>query len=132
MGKVDFSELSVPNISTRENISALFTLSDNRRPVGFLIMAALALGLPLFLGALLGHYSTAILAGMGGLSILYMPQSAIHHGLITMAVVSFGFDASFTLGVLTSFDPIISSLTLGLTALFAATILESTKMCGVP
>jgi hypothetical protein len=53
--------------------------------MGFLIIAALAVGLPLFLGALLGHYSTAILAGMGGLSILYMPQTAIPHRLITLA-----------------------------------------------
>jgi uncharacterized membrane protein YccC len=37
-------------------------------------------------------------------------------------VVAFGFNASFTLGVLTSFDPIISSITLGLTALLATTI----------
>ncbi|MCK9503088.1 MAG: FUSC family protein [Porticoccaceae bacterium] len=105
-----------------ENLSPLFTLSDNKRPMGFLIMAALAVGLPLFLGALLGHYSTAILAGMGGLSILYMPQTTIPHRLITMTVVSFGFCASFTLGALTSDSPALSSMTLGLTTLLATTI----------
>ncbi len=104
------------------NIKPLFTFNDSKRPLGFLVIAALAVGLPVFIGALLGHFSMALLAGMGGLSILYMPQTAIAHRLVTIAVVSFGFTVSFTLGVLASFNDLLSAATLGLTALLATTI----------
>ncbi|MGQ9426992.1 FUSC family protein [Gilvimarinus sp. F26214L] len=118
----------MPDISLWQNLRPLFALSDNKRPLAFLIMAALAVGMPVLLGALLGHYSIAILAAMGGLSILYMPQTAVPHRLITMAVVSFGFSASFTLGALTSYNPALSASTLGLTAILATTICRYFKV----
>lgn len=99
----------------------LITLSEQRRPLGFLVVAALAVGLPVLMGAALGHFASSILAGMGGLVILYMCQTALSHRLTTLAVCSFGFLFSFSFGALTSFDPYLSVLTLALTV-FVVTV----------
>ena len=53
-------------------IKPLLVLNDKKRPWGFLVIAALCIGLPVLVGAWLDVFSTAILASMGGLVILYM------------------------------------------------------------
>jgi uncharacterized membrane protein YccC len=99
----------------------LIELSEKRRPLGFLLVAALAVGLPVLMGAALDRFSLSILASMGGLVILYMQQTALSHRLTTLAVCSFGFMFSFSFGALTSFNPFLSALTLGLTV-FVVTV----------
>lgn len=78
-------------------------------------MAALSVGLPVFVGAWVGHFSTAVIASMGGLVILYMQQIPTPQRMTTLAVCSFGFAVSFCLGVLTSFNLYLSVSTLALT-----------------
>lgn len=93
----------------------LIELGEQRRPPGFLVVAALAVGLPVLVGAALGSFSSSVLASMGALVILYMRQTALSHRFSTLAACSFGFLFSFLFGVLTSFDPYLSAFTLGLT-----------------
>jgi uncharacterized membrane protein YccC len=104
------------------HLKPLLTLSENRRPWGFLALAALAVGIPALVGAALGHFATGVLGSMGGMVILYMPRTALPHRMVTLAVCSFGFAASFTLGVLTSFNPYLSAVTLGFTVFIATMI----------
>lgn len=99
----------------------LIELSEQRRPLGFLIVAALAVGMPVLIGAALDRFSSSILASMGGLVILYMRQTALPHRLTTLSVCSFGFLFSFSFGALTSVDPYLSAFTLALTV-FVVTV----------
>jgi uncharacterized membrane protein YccC len=93
----------------------LLAWSDRKRSWGFLLIAAISVGLPVFAGAWLGRFSSAITASMGGLVILYMQQTGISHRMTTLMVCSFGFAMSFALGVFSSFDPVFSAATLALT-----------------
>lgn len=93
----------------------LLILSDNKRSWGFLMITALSVGLPVFVGAWLDQFSAAVLASMGGLVILYMQQTHITRRLMILIVCSFGFSMSFSLGTLTSFNPYLSAATLAIT-----------------
>lgn len=104
------------------HLKPLVSLSDKKRPWGFLVMAALAVGIPTMVGAAVGQFSAGALGSMGGLVILYMPSTAIPHRMVTLAVCSFGFAASFAFGVLTSFNPYLSAATLGMTAFIVTVI----------
>lgn len=103
-------------------IKPLLVLNDKKRPWGFLVIAALCIGLPVLVGAWLDVFSTAILASMGGLVILYMPQARIARRMMTLAVCSFGFAASFALGALTSFNPYLSAGTLAFTVFLVTVV----------
>jgi uncharacterized membrane protein YccC len=89
--------------------------SDKKRSWGFLALAAISAGLPVFVGAWLGYFSSAVIASIGGLVILYMQDTDISRRMMILAVCSFGFAASFSLGILTSFNPWLSAGTLALT-----------------
>lgn len=93
----------------------LLILNDNKRPWGFLMLTALAVGMPVFMGAWLNQFSSAVLASMGGLVILHMQQTHITRRMMIMIVCSFGFSMSFSLGTLTSFNPYLSAATLVIT-----------------
>lgn len=112
------------SLTTRvcNSIKPLLVLSDHKRPMGFLIISALAVGLPALLGAWLDDFSTSILACMGGLSILYMRQTHLSRRMMTLATCAFGFAASFALGVLTSFNPYLSAITLTLNVFMVTVI----------
>ncbi len=103
-------------------IRPLLTLSDIKRPWGILAVVALSVGAPAFIGAWLDQFVTALLASMGGMVILYMRQTQIAHRMMTLAVCSFGFTVSFSVGLLTSFDPYLSAISLALTVFLATLI----------
>ncbi len=95
----------------------VFELSDNRRPLGFLIVAALSIGTPVLIGVSIERFSSSILAAMGGMVILYMRQTDLPNRLTTLASCSFGF----LFGALTSFNPFLSSFSLAVTV-FVVTV----------
>jgi len=103
-------------------IKILISLSDQKRPLPMLLVAALAVGLPAFIGVWLNHFSAAILACMGGLVILYMRQTTIEQRVVRLAFCSFGLTVSFSLGMLSSFNPYLSAFTLGLTVFLATLV----------
>ena len=96
-------------------ITPLLTLNDNKRPWGKLLVSALAVGIPAFIGAWLDHLVTTMLASMGGMVILYMRPTRIARRMMTLVVCSFGFAVCFSVGLLTSFDPYLSTISLALT-----------------
>jgi hypothetical protein len=104
------------------HIKPLLILGDHKRPLGFMAISALSVGLPAIVGAWLDVFSAATIACMGGLVILYMRQTHISRRMMTLAVCSFGFSVSFAVGVLTSFDVFLSAFSLTLTAFLATFI----------
>ncbi|MDO6563176.1 FUSC family protein [Amphritea sp. 1_MG-2023] len=104
------------------SIQPLLALSDHKRPLGFLIVSALSVGLPALIGAWLGDIQTAMLGCLGGLSILYMRQTHIPRRMMTLATCAFGFSLSFALGVVTNFDPLFSAATLTLNVFMVTVI----------
>lgn len=103
-------------------IKPLFELSNHKRPLGFLAVSAFSVALPALFGAWIGQLSTAMLACMGGLVILYMRQTNISRRMMILATCAFGFALSFALGVLTSFDPYLSAATLTLNVFLVTAI----------
>lgn len=102
------------------HIRPLFELSDHKRPLGFLLTAALAVGAPVVIGVWLGSFKMGVVASLGGLISLYMRQTPLTHRLLTLAVVTFGFCISFCLCLFAGFSPWAVVVGLGLVAFGAA------------
>ncbi len=77
--------------------------SDRRWPMPF--CAALAIGLPLLAGAAGGRIDYGLVASLGGLCFLYLPETPLAHRLRWLLAVALAFCACFTLGLLSQFLP---------------------------
>jgi uncharacterized membrane protein YccC len=69
--------------------------------------AALAIGLPLFVGAFFDHLDYGLVSSLGGLVFLYLPATPLYHRMITLMACAFGLTACFTLGVMSHFLPLL-------------------------
>jgi uncharacterized membrane protein YccC len=105
-----------------KEIRPLLVLSDHKRPLGFLVTVALAVGGPVILGVFLGHFVMGVGASIGGLACIYLRQTSLPHRMITMALVTFGFCTSFTISLLSSFNPWILAISFGFVAFWATFI----------
>ena len=102
-----------------EAVRPLVTLSDHKRPWGFLITVALAVGLPVLVGVWLDEFAYGVLGSLGGLASIYMRQTPLSHRAKTMACVSFGFCISFAIALLAGYHPMLQVLVIGLVAITA-------------
>src|SRR5690625_7682806 len=75
------------------HVRSLWVLRPNKRSWGFLLVATLAVGLPVLAGAWLDRFSPAIIASMGGLVILYMQSTHMSRRMMILVICSFGFAA---------------------------------------
>ncbi len=100
---------SVKNIIKRE-IRLLFQLKKTERLWHVPVLASLCIGLPLLVGYYVGHLEYGINACLGGLVILYLPPTNFKHRRSTMLFSACGFVLSYTLGLIFSFDPLLSAL----------------------
>ena len=100
--------LSPPPHQDKQNlwkkVRPLFSFSDRKRPWGFLVTAALAVGLPVIIGTWFGYFSLGVVASGGGLASLYLRQTPLPHRLITMALATFGFCTCFALCLTAGFS----------------------------
>jgi uncharacterized membrane protein YccC len=97
------------NIIRRE-IRLLFQLKKTERLWHVPVLASLCVGIPLLVGYFAGHLEYGIVACLGGLVILYLPSTNFKHRRSTMLFSSCGFIISYTLGLVFSFNPILSSI----------------------
>lgn len=74
-------------------------LKSSPRPWHFPLLAGLCTGLPVLIGAYLGHVEHGVLAGLGGMVILYMPLSSMAYRMVTLVVCAFGFSVCYTLAI---------------------------------
>jgi hypothetical protein len=91
----------------RREISQLatFNASDRRWPMPF--CSALAIGLPLLVGAWFDHLDYGLVSSMGGLTFLYLPATPLSHRMVALMASAFGLCACYILGVMTHFVPLL-------------------------
>lgn len=77
--------------------------SDRRWPMPF--CAALAIGLPLLAGAAFGRIDHGLVASIGGLTFLYLPETPLAHRLRWLLAVALAMCACFALGLLSQYLP---------------------------
>ena len=104
------------------HLRPLLALNDTKRPVGFLITVALAMGMPGLIGAALGQFELGAGASIGGFACLYMRQTPIPQRLLTIAVATFGLCSAYMLGLLLNFSVWSMTLGLGLVSFWATYI----------
>ncbi|WP_442787190.1 FUSC family protein [Flavobacterium suncheonense] len=98
--------------------SALFCYRKSERAWHIPFLASLCVGIPLFIGYYLNKPEYGITSCVGGLVFLYLPGGSLARRMVTMLACSFGFVFAYTIGVLFSFQPYLSSVVLGLFAAF--------------
>ncbi len=77
--------------------------SERRWPMPF--CAALAIGLPLLAGAAGERIDYGLVASLGGLVFLYLPETPLAHRMRWLSAVALAMCACFTLGLLSQFLP---------------------------
>lgn len=98
-------------------ITHFFSFNENTRIWHIPLMSALCMGISLCLGLYLDNLSAGLLAGMGGMMALYyIPSLPIVNRIQVVVFCSFLFLICTTMGVLFSFNPIISSFILAFLA----------------
>lgn len=81
------------------------------------LAAALSSGIPLFVGAYFGRMDYGLMASLGGMVFLSMPNSPLQHRMMMMLAASFGMVASFAVGAITQFWPALTVAALALIAM---------------
>lgn len=97
-------------------IKLLFQLKKTERLWHIPLMASFCIGLPLLIGYAFNLTQYGVSACLGGLVILYMPSTALENRMLTLALCALGFIASFSLGIIFTFNPILASVVIGLFA----------------
>ncbi len=97
-------------------------LNQTTRSWHFPLVAAICSGVPALTGAYAGRLDLGILGCIGSLVILYMRPTSISRRMVTLAVVSMGFSASFALAVCASFNGYASAMVLLFISLLATFI----------
>lgn len=90
----------------------LVTINPSDRPWQKPFAAALASGLPLLIGALLGRMDYGLVASLGGMTFLYTPRTPLYHRMLTVMSCAFAMIACYTLGLLSHFVPLLMMPTL--------------------
>lgn len=89
--------------------------SDRRWPMPF--CAALAIGLPLLVGAGCGRIEYGLVASLGGLVFLYLPETPLAHRMISLLAAAGALTACFALGLISQFLPGLQVVVLTLIAI---------------
>ena len=99
----------------KREIKEFFILRPQTRHWSIPILAAISIGTPLFIGLWLNKLNSALTISFAALVILYTPvKSNLINRMGKLLTCSFGFLMSYTIGLLFSFNPIVSALVLGI------------------
>lgn len=91
----------------REELQQLFAFKRSDRLWQMPFAAALAIGLPLLIGAYFGRLDYGLVSSMGGLVFLYTPATPLSHRMVTLMACAFAMSACYTLGLLSHFVPVL-------------------------
>lgn len=83
-----------------EEWRALARVNRSDRPWEMPVAAALAIGLPIFLGAAQRELGLGLAASLGGLVFLHLPATGLAHRMAWLMACAFGMTASHALGLL--------------------------------
>lgn len=89
----------------RDELRQLVTIKPSDRPWQMPFAAALANGLPLFVGAYFGHLEYGLISSLGGLAFLYLPDTPMAHRMVSLMAAAFGMIACYALGVMSHLVP---------------------------
>lgn len=78
----------------------LASANHSDRPWEMPVAAALASGLPIFIGAAFGELALVLAASLGGLVFLHLPATRLSHRMAWLMACAFGMTASHALGLL--------------------------------
>lgn len=92
------------------------------------LAAALASGIPLFVGAYFGRMDYGLLASLGGMVFLSLPNSSLQHRMMMLLAASFGMVASFAVGAMTQFFPALLAVSLALIAMVVNMVCRAYRM----
>ncbi|MFD2909290.1 FUSC family protein [Flavobacterium ardleyense] len=99
-------------------IQSFIVIKKNKRDWHIPLLAALCVGIPLFIGLHFGNLPLGLAASIGGLVILYyQPALSLGSRMLTLLVCSFGFSLSLAIGLGFSFNPYVSAVVLGFFAM---------------
>ena len=85
---------------------ALTAIRASDRPWQMPFAAALALGVPLLLGAWFGAMPLGLIGSLGGLVFIYLPPTPLQHRMVMFMASAFGMVGCFALGVLSHLVPL--------------------------
>jgi uncharacterized membrane protein YccC len=83
----------------------LITIRPSDRPWQMPFAAALASGLPLLVGAAFGRVDYGLVSSLGGLVFLYLPDTPLHHRMVSLMASAFAMIACYTLGIISHLLP---------------------------
>lgn len=78
----------------------LASLNRSDRPWEMPVAAALASGLPIFIGAAFGELGLGLIASLGGLVFIHLPATRLPHRMAWLMACAFGMTGSHALGSL--------------------------------
>ena len=78
----------------------LVRVNASDRPWEMPVAAALASGLPIFIGAGFGELGLGLVASIGGLVFLHLPPTRLSHRMAWLMACAFGMTGSFAMGML--------------------------------
>jgi len=106
----------------REELRHLVTFHPSDRRWQMPVAAAAASGLPVLIGAWFNHLDYGLVASLGGLVFLYLPNTPLHHRMALLMACAFGMTASYALGVMSHFFPPLMVLVLTFIAILVTMV----------
>jgi uncharacterized membrane protein YccC len=94
----------------------LTQINKSDRPWQMPFAASIAMGLPLLIGVQFDHLNYGLPGCLGGMVFLYLPNTPMHHRIITLLSCAFGMLTCYSLGVISQFTPNLMVLCLGIIA----------------
>jgi len=91
----------------RREVLHLATINASDRSWQMPFCAALAMGLPLLVGAYFDHLDYGLASSLGGLVFLYSSNTPLSHRMASLMACAFGMSACYALGVMTHFLPLL-------------------------
>lgn len=91
----------------REELLHLTTITASDRLWQMPFAAAFALGLPLLIGAYFNRLDYGLVSSLGGLVFLYLPNTPLHHRMVSLMASGFGMIACYALGAMSHFFPLL-------------------------
>ena len=95
-------------------------MKPSSRPWQFPLAVAVAVGLPVSLGAALGPMSIASLAAVGAMAVVYVPRTALVHRAKTLMAVAFAMIVCHALGQFAQLIPPARVPVIGIVTMFSA------------
>lgn len=107
------------------------TIRPSDRPWQMPFAAALAAGLPLLVGAGFGRIDYGLISSLGGLVFLYLPETPLHHRMVSLMASAFAMIACYALGLLSHLVPALMMLALTFTAILVTMVCRFYRV-GIP